>query len=81
MSVLNRPFTKLSNAENTETGFIISFKKFPDVEEEFYKNLKGIVTKLTSSKKTKMLSYLIDHKVLCISARMSCFIVSFYLLA
>ena len=64
MSVLNRPFTKLSNAENTETGFIISFKKFPDVEEEFYKNLKGIVTKLTSSKKTKMLSYLIDHKVL-----------------
>ena len=64
MSVLNRPFTKLSNSENTETGFIISFKKFPDIEEEFYKNLKGIVTKLTSSKKTKMLSYLIDHKVL-----------------
>ena len=64
MSVLNRPFTKLSNAENTETGFIISFKKFPEVEEEFYKNLKEIVTKLSSSKKTKMLSYLIDHKVL-----------------
>lgn len=64
MSVLNRPFTKLSNVENTETGFVISFKKFPEIEEEFYKNLKGIVTKLASSKKTKALSYLIDNKVL-----------------
>ena len=64
MSVLNRPFTKLSNTDNTETGFIISFKKFPDIEEEFYKNLKGIVTKLSSSKKTKLLSYLIENKVL-----------------
>ena len=64
MSVINRPFTKLSNIENTETGFIISFKKFPEIEEEFYKNLKAIVTKMSSSKKTKILSFLIESKVL-----------------
>lgn len=66
MSVLNRPFTKLTNVEGTETGFVISFKKFPEIEEEFYKNLKMTITKMTSSKKTKMLSSLIESKVLAL---------------
>lgn len=64
MSVLNRPFSKLTNVEGTETGFVISFKKFPEVEETFYKNLKMTITKMASSKKTKMLSLLVDAKVL-----------------
>lgn len=64
MSVLNRPFVKLNNVEGTETGFVISFKKFPEIEEEFYKNLKMTITKMSSTKKTKMLSFLIESKVL-----------------
>ena len=64
MSVINRPFVKLNNVEGTETGFVISFKKFPEIEEEFYKNLKMTVTKMSSSKKTKILSFLIESKVL-----------------
>lgn len=63
-STISRPFTKLSNHEGTETGFIISFKKFPEVEEEFYKNLKTTLTKMSSSKKTKALHLLIESKAL-----------------
>lgn len=62
----NRPFIKLANHENTETGFIISFKKFPDIEEEFYSTLSKWLTKINSSKKTKALSYLIEKKCLYI---------------
>ena len=64
MSVLNRPFVKMNNVEGTETGFIISFKKFPEIEEEFYKNLKMTITKMSSSRKTKMLNLLIENKCL-----------------
>ena len=64
MSLINRPFVKLANHENTETGFIISFKKFPEIEEEFYSTLNKWLTKLSSSKKTKALSYLIEKKCL-----------------
>ena len=63
-SAINRPFTKLTNHEGTELGFIMSFKKFPEIEELFYKNLKTTVTKMSSSKKTKALSFLIEQKVL-----------------
>lgn len=63
-STISRPFTKLTNHEGTETGFIISFKKFPEIEEEFYKNLKTTLTKMSSSKKTKALHSIIESKVL-----------------
>ena len=63
---INRPFIKLNNVENTETGFIISFKKFPDIEEEFYSTLNKWLTKMSSSKKTKALSYLIEKKCLAL---------------
>ena len=63
-STISRPFTKLSNHEGTETGFIISLKKFPEIEEEFYKNLKTTLTKMSSSKKTKALHAIIEDKVL-----------------
>ena len=63
-STISRPFTKLSNHEGTETGFIISFKKFPEIEEEFYKNLRMTLTKMSSSKKTKALHQIIESKVL-----------------
>lgn len=63
-SAINRPFTKLSNHEGTEIGFIMSLKKFPEIEEEFYKNLRTTLTKISSSKKTKALNYIIERKVL-----------------
>ena len=60
----NRPFNKLPSSDNVETGFVISFAKFPEIEEEFYLNLKKVVSKISSSKKTKAVSSLIDKKVL-----------------
>ena len=60
----NRPFNKLPSSDNVETGFVISFTKFPEIEEDFYLNLKKVVSKISSSKKTKAVSSLIDKKVL-----------------
>ena len=60
----NRPFNKLPSSDNVETGFIISFAKFPEIEEEFYLNLKKVISKISSSKKTKAVSGLVHKKVL-----------------
>jgi hypothetical protein len=60
----NRPFTKLPSSDQIETGFIISFAKFPEIEEEFYKNILRTISKISSSKKTKALSLLCEKKVL-----------------
>lgn len=59
-----RNFASILNSDKSSTISILNFNKYPEIKQKHYEKIKTVISKLTSSKKTKTLSMLLDKDVL-----------------
>ena len=57
-------FASVLNSDKSSTISILNFSKYPEIKQKHHDKLKTTITKISSSKKTKALSMLIDKDVL-----------------